>query len=119
MIKEIRIATRQSRLALWQTEYVADTLRRAHPGIEIEIVASNEMRDLRRREADIAIRPTSRPPARGQNQRPAMALPRKVSPSRNLRQLLRSHRHPTTHWNLSPHAWVTWTSWRRPGLSGS
>ena len=38
MIKEIRIATRQSRLALWQTEYVADTLRRAHPGIEIEII---------------------------------------------------------------------------------
>ena len=31
-------------------------LRREHPGIEIEIVASNEMRDLRRREADIAIR---------------------------------------------------------------
>ncbi|MGD8636709.1 MAG: hydroxymethylbilane synthase, partial [Gammaproteobacteria bacterium] len=37
-MKEIRIATRQSRLALWQTEYVADTLRRAHPGIEIEII---------------------------------------------------------------------------------
>jgi DNA-binding transcriptional LysR family regulator len=31
-------------------------LRRAHPGIEIEIVASNTARDLRRREADIAIR---------------------------------------------------------------
>ncbi|WP_437628082.1 LysR family transcriptional regulator [Sorangium sp. So ce1151] len=31
-------------------------LRRAHPGIEIEIVASNSARDLRRREADIAIR---------------------------------------------------------------
>ncbi len=38
MIKDIRIATRQSRLALWQTEYVADSLRRAHPGIEIEII---------------------------------------------------------------------------------
>jgi len=38
MIKEIRIATRQSRLALWQTEYVADTLRRTHPGIDIEII---------------------------------------------------------------------------------
>lgn len=38
MIQNIRIATRQSRLALWQTEYVADTLRRAHPGIEIEII---------------------------------------------------------------------------------
>lgn len=31
-------------------------LRRAHPGIELEIVASNETRDLRRREADIAVR---------------------------------------------------------------
>lgn len=31
-------------------------LRRTHPGIELEIVASNEPRDLHRREADIAIR---------------------------------------------------------------
>jgi DNA-binding transcriptional LysR family regulator len=31
-------------------------LRRAHPGIQIEIVASNAARDLRRREADIAVR---------------------------------------------------------------
>lgn len=31
-------------------------LRQSHPGIQIEVVASNEMRDLRRREADIALR---------------------------------------------------------------
>lgn len=31
-------------------------VRKQHPGIEIEIVASNTARDLRRREADIAIR---------------------------------------------------------------
>ncbi len=31
-------------------------LRLSHPGIEIEIVASNSARDLRRREADIAVR---------------------------------------------------------------
>lgn len=31
-------------------------LRREHPGIEIEIVASNDVRDLHRREADIAVR---------------------------------------------------------------
>lgn len=31
-------------------------LRKSHPGIEIEIVASNAITDLRRREADIAIR---------------------------------------------------------------
>lgn len=31
-------------------------LRREHPGIELKLVASNAVRDLRRREADIAIR---------------------------------------------------------------
>ncbi len=35
---------------------IVSRLRREHPGIEIEIVASNAVRDLRRREADIAIR---------------------------------------------------------------
>lgn len=35
---------------------VLGRLRRAHPGIELEILASNTARDLRRREADIAIR---------------------------------------------------------------
>ena len=31
-------------------------IREAHPGIEVEIVADNQARDLRRREADIAVR---------------------------------------------------------------
>lgn len=31
-------------------------IRREHPGIELEIIASNTARDLRRREADIAVR---------------------------------------------------------------
>ena len=31
-------------------------LRREHPGVEVEVVADNDIRDLRRREADIAIR---------------------------------------------------------------
>jgi DNA-binding transcriptional LysR family regulator len=35
---------------------VLGRLRRSHPGIELEILASNTARDLRRREADIAIR---------------------------------------------------------------
>ena len=35
---------------------VIGRLRLAHPGIELEIIASNSPRDLRRREADIAIR---------------------------------------------------------------
>ncbi len=35
---------------------ILERLRQTHPGVEITIVASNQVRDLRRREADIAIR---------------------------------------------------------------
>jgi hydroxymethylbilane synthase len=34
----LRIGTRGSALALWQTDWVSDLLRKAHPGIEIEIL---------------------------------------------------------------------------------
>ncbi|MGM0595332.1 MAG: hydroxymethylbilane synthase [Pseudomonadota bacterium] len=34
----IRIATRESLLALWQAEYVATALKSAHPGLEVELV---------------------------------------------------------------------------------
>lgn len=34
----IRLATRKSRLALWQTEYVADELRRHHPDTSVELL---------------------------------------------------------------------------------
>ena len=34
----LRIATRKSPLALWQTEYVAALLRAAHPGMQVELV---------------------------------------------------------------------------------
>jgi len=34
----LRIATRKSPLALWQSEHVADRLRRAHPGLVVELV---------------------------------------------------------------------------------
>jgi hydroxymethylbilane synthase len=34
----VRIATRKSPLALWQTEHVAESLRRAHPGLQVELV---------------------------------------------------------------------------------
>lgn len=37
-MKEIRIATRQSRLALWQAEHVAARLRAAHPGLGVVLV---------------------------------------------------------------------------------
>jgi hydroxymethylbilane synthase len=34
----LRIATRQSRLALWQAEHVATLLRQAHPGLVVDLV---------------------------------------------------------------------------------
>jgi hydroxymethylbilane synthase len=34
----VRIATRKSPLALWQAEHVAESLRRAHPGLRVELV---------------------------------------------------------------------------------
>jgi hydroxymethylbilane synthase len=34
----LRIATRQSALALWQAEHVAAQLRRAHPGVAVELL---------------------------------------------------------------------------------
>jgi hydroxymethylbilane synthase len=38
MTQTLRIATRQSPLALWQAEHVAAALGRAHPGLVVEIV---------------------------------------------------------------------------------
>ena len=38
MKKTLRIATRKSPLALWQSEHVATLLRQAHPGLEVELV---------------------------------------------------------------------------------
>jgi hydroxymethylbilane synthase len=37
-MKTLRIATRKSPLALWQTSHVATTLRAAHPGLEVTLV---------------------------------------------------------------------------------
>jgi hydroxymethylbilane synthase len=34
----LRIATRESRLALWQAQYVATQLRETHPGLHVELV---------------------------------------------------------------------------------
>ncbi len=34
----LRIATRRSQLAMWQSEYVAAELKRLHPGLEVELV---------------------------------------------------------------------------------
>lgn len=43
-------------LAAFELPSIVQKLRRLHPGVEIEIVASNDTSDLNRREADIAIR---------------------------------------------------------------
>jgi hydroxymethylbilane synthase len=37
-MKTFRIATRQSPLALWQSEHVAKRLRAAHPGLDVQLV---------------------------------------------------------------------------------
>ncbi|MBN4994592.1 hydroxymethylbilane synthase [Stenotrophomonas maltophilia] len=37
-METVRIATRKSPLALWQSEHVADRLRQAHPGLHVQLV---------------------------------------------------------------------------------
>ena len=41
----IRIATRKSPLAMWQAEHAAETLRRTHPGLVVEIVGMSTRGD--------------------------------------------------------------------------
>jgi len=43
--QQIRIATRKSPLAMWQAEHVADALRSAHPGLEVEILGMSTQGD--------------------------------------------------------------------------
>jgi len=43
--KLIRIATRESLLALWQAEYVSTALRNAHPGLEVELIKMKSQGD--------------------------------------------------------------------------
>jgi hydroxymethylbilane synthase len=45
MPDSIRIATRKSPLALWQAEHAADSLRRAHPGLRVEIIGMSTRGD--------------------------------------------------------------------------
>ncbi|MEC9482014.1 MAG: hydroxymethylbilane synthase [Halomonas sp.] len=44
-ITKLRIATRKSRLALWQAEHVRDRLLALHPGLEVELVAMSTRGD--------------------------------------------------------------------------
>ena len=47
MAKElIRIATRESPLALWQAYFVRDTLQRQHPGLQVELVGMTTRGDV-------------------------------------------------------------------------
>lgn len=48
--------TASDSMAAWHLPAVVERLRLLAPGIEIEIMASNSIQDLRRREADIAVR---------------------------------------------------------------
>ena len=41
----LRIATRKSPLAMWQAEYVAERLRQAHPGIQVELLGMTTRAD--------------------------------------------------------------------------
>lgn len=41
----LRIATRRSKLALWQAEHVADLLRKAHPALSVELVPMSTQGD--------------------------------------------------------------------------
>lgn len=43
--QHIRIATRKSPLAMWQAEHVAAALRRAHPGLQVEILGMSTQGD--------------------------------------------------------------------------
>jgi hydroxymethylbilane synthase len=44
-VKTIRIATRDSLLALWQAEYVSTALKNAHPGLEVELIKMKSQGD--------------------------------------------------------------------------
>lgn len=44
-MKSIRIATRESQLALWQANFVADRLREAHPELAVELVGMTTQGD--------------------------------------------------------------------------
>ena len=43
--QKIRIATRKSPLAMWQAEHVASLLRKAHPGLTVELVGMSTQGD--------------------------------------------------------------------------
>ena len=57
----IRVTTTDT-VGLWFVQPHLYEFHQAHPGIQVELVISNELFSLSKREADIAIRPTQNPP---------------------------------------------------------
>ena len=57
----IRLATTQSLIETVLAPILAE-FRASYPGVELEVVTSTEQASLARREADVALRPTSSPP---------------------------------------------------------
>lgn len=44
----LKIGSRKSRLAIWQSEFIAQRLRDAHPSLQVQIVTMDTLGDLRR-----------------------------------------------------------------------
>jgi DNA-binding transcriptional LysR family regulator len=57
----VRVATTDT-LALFILPAMVARFRAAHPEVQIELAAGNPQADLTRRDADVAVRPTQRPP---------------------------------------------------------
>lgn len=57
----VRVTTTDT-LALWILPPLLERFRQAHPAVQVELVSGNAQVDLSRREADVAVRPTLRPP---------------------------------------------------------
>jgi DNA-binding transcriptional LysR family regulator len=58
---QVRVATTDT-LALFVLPAMVARFRAAHPEVQIELTAGNLQADLTRRDADVAVRPTQRPP---------------------------------------------------------
>lgn len=57
----VRVATTDT-LALCILPALLERFRRAHPDVQVEIASDNTQADLTRRDADVAVRPTRKPP---------------------------------------------------------
>ena len=92
----VRIATTDTLAAILMPHFAA--MRGLHPQIRCEIVVSNAMANLTRREADIAIRPTTEPPE--------LLLGRRVADIAHA--VYGSHKYlsRSEHKDLSAHDWI-------------